>query len=63
MPVIQSSGKESTYSGGTLRKSCSESMDSVIEIDILKDFVGLDAFPYLKKETEPASEKWYYIES
>jgi hypothetical protein len=38
-------------------------MDSVIGGGSLKEFFGLDAFPYLKKEAEPSSETWYYIES
>jgi len=38
-------------------------MDSVIESGSFKEFVGLDDFPYLKKEAEPASETWRYIES
>jgi len=38
-------------------------MDSVMENGSFKEFVGFDAFPYLKKEAEPDSETWYYIES
>jgi len=35
----------------------------VIEGGSFKEFAGLDDFPYLKKEAEPASETCYYIDS